>query len=182
LLDVVTKAFSASQQPIVFAYALGKAQEATRLLTDAGLNVTAHGAVANVNDAYRELGIELGPYRRYQREDFHGTRALDLRERGVLIAPPANARTSFALSFHQRRTVMLSGWGIDPSAKYRYGVDEVIPISDHADFDELLETVERVSPKIVHLQHGFVREFGDTLRQKGIDARPAQPESQLELF
>lgn len=182
LVDKCRQALAEGRQPIAYAYALGKAQHVQRVLTDRGLPVTLHGAVANVSDKYEALGVPLGAYRRYRAEDFHGSAAIPLPERGVLIAPPRNTRTPFTTRFERRWTVMLSGWGIDPNARYRYGVDDVLPLSDHADHNELWETIDRVNPKVVWLQHGFVREFLDELRSRGLDARPARPLEQLELF
>jgi len=76
---------------------------------------------------------------------------------------------------------MASGWGLDPSAKWRYGVDVLFPLSDHADHPELLETVERVNPQRVWLVHGFTREFASELRLRGRDARALGQIDQLEL-
>lgn len=182
LVEKCRQSLAEGRQPIAFAYALGKAQHLQRVLTQRGIPVSLHGAVANVSDKYEALGVPLGTYRRYRPEDFHGTAALPLPERGVLIAPPGNTRSTFTTRFERRWTVMLSGWGMDPNARYRYGVDEVLPLSDHADHGELWETLERVNPKVVWLQHGFVREFVDELRSRGLDARPARPMEQLELF
>ena len=73
---------------MLIAYSLGKAQEIVRILTDAGFNVTVHGAVAAMCRIYEQFGVPIGNYRRYAPEDFHGSRPMDLRERGVLVAPP----------------------------------------------------------------------------------------------
>jgi Cft2 family RNA processing exonuclease len=67
------------------------------------------------------------------------------------------------------------------NAQYRYGVDHALPLSDHADFDELLELVERVHPKKIYTHHGY-RAFADILRDRGHDAEPAEPDKQLMLF
>lgn len=182
LVERCAEALSQGVQPIVFAYALGKAQHVQRVLSAGGLPVTLHGAVAKMTQRYERLGVSVGPWRRYRAEDFHGSRALPLAERGVLLAPPGNSRSAFVTCFERRWTVMLSGWGMDPSARYRYGVDAVLPLSDHADHAELWETIERVRPKVVYLQHGFVREFMEELRGRGVEARPARPFDQLELF
>ena len=181
LIELVAEALAQGRQPIVLGYSLGKAQEIVRILTDHGLTVTCHGAVAGVNDIYQSLGMPLGAYKRYRSEDFHGSAALDLAERGVLVAPPQVARSAFVSRFANPLTIMMSGWGMQKNAKYRYGVDEVLPLSDHADFDELLELVERVSPRKVYTHHGY-REFAETLRAMGIDAELARPEAQLRLF
>lgn len=181
LVEVAAGALKAGRQPIVMGYSLGKAQEIVKILTDAGLAVTCHGAVHAMNEIHAKLGVSLGAYRRYRAEDFHGPAALDLAERGVLVAPPQVARSAFVAKFQNPLTVMMTGWALQKNAKYRYGVEEALPLSDHADFDELLELIERVSPKRVYTHHGY-KEFAETLRKRGIDARLARPEAQLSLF
>jgi Cft2 family RNA processing exonuclease len=64
---------------------------------------------------------------------------------------------------------MLTGWAVDPSARYRYGVHEMIALSDHADFPELVEYVERARPKVVYTLHGGPG-FAHHLRDQGIEA------------
>jgi len=181
LLEIVDGALREGRQPIVMGYSLGKSQEIVRILTGAGHRVTVHGAVFHNNQAYERLGVPLGAYRKYALEDFHGPAALDLRERGVLVAPPQVARSGFVTRFERPCRVMMSGWGLMKNAIYRYGVDHALPLSDHADFDELLELVERVGPRKVYTVHGY-REFAETLRGKGLDARCAVPDPQLNLF
>lgn len=181
LVDRCAQALSEGRQPIAMGYSLGKAQEIVRILTDAGLPVTAHGAVAGVCEVYEALGMPLGPVRRYAWGDFHGRRPIDLAQRGVLVAPPQVARTAFVTAFDRPLAIMLTGWAMDPGAKYRYGVDLALPLSDHADFDELLELIDRVRPRKVFTHHGFPQ-FVDHLRQRGIDAALARPDPQLSLF
>ena len=81
------------------------------------------------------------------------------------------------------RTVSIAptGWAVDPRTKYRWGVDHAIPLSDHADFDQLVETVRRVNPREVHCTHGPV-EFVDHLRDLGFNAFPLAPRAQKMLF
>ncbi|MFT3788636.1 MAG: MBL fold metallo-hydrolase RNA specificity domain-containing protein [Tepidisphaeraceae bacterium] len=181
LIELVVNALADGIQPIVLGYSLGKAQEIVRTLTDAGLPVTEHGAVANISDVYEQFGVGLGPRRRYAAADFHSRRALDLAERGVLVAPPQAARSPFSQRFERKLTIMMSGWALMKNARFRYGVDHALPLSDHADFDELIRTVELVNPKRVYTHHGFP-EFVDHLKKRGWDARLAKPDPQLQLF
>ena len=181
LLDRVEAAFRANRQPVVLGYSLGKAQEIVKILTSGGFNVTLHGAVHAMSEIHARLGVDLGRYRRYAFGDFHGPAALDLRERGVLVAPPNCARAGFCTRFDNPCRIVMTGWALQKNAIYRYGVEHALPLSDHADFDELLELIERVRPRKILSHHGF-REFPDLLNARGLDAELARPEEQLSLF
>ncbi|MDB5319314.1 MAG: Ribonuclease [Phycisphaerales bacterium] len=181
LLELVERAFSAGRQPIVMGYSLGKSQEIVKILTDGGHRVTVHGAVFHNNQVYGELGVQLGSYRRYASEDFHGASALDMRERGVLVAPPQVARSPFVTRFNNPCRIIMTGWALLKNSIYRFGVDHALPLSDHADFDELMELIERVQPRKIFTHHGY-REFAETLRRKGLDATCAKKDPQLTLF
>lgn len=181
LLGIVEDALRSGRQPIVLGYSLGKGQEITRILTDAGHNVTLHGAVHAMSEIYGRLGVPLGSYRRYAFADFHGPAALDLRERGVLVAPPNCARSGFCTRFENPCRVVMTGWALLKNAIYRYGVEHALPLSDHADFDELMELIDVVQPKKIFSHHGY-REFVDVLRARGLDAELARPDDQLSLF
>jgi Cft2 family RNA processing exonuclease len=181
LVELVAAAMNEGRQPVVLGYSLGKAQEITRILTSAGIPVTLHGAAYGISQIYERFGVELGIYRRYSFEDFHGPHALALEQRGVLVAPPHVTRTAFVTRFKNPCRIVMTGWGVLKNAIYRYGVDHALPLSDHADFDELLELIERVQPRKIFTHHGY-REFADLLRARGHDAEPAEPDRQLRLF
>ena len=76
---------------------------------------------------------------------------------------------------------MISGWAVDPNAIYRYQVDAAFPLSDHADYTDLLRYVELVQPKRVLTLHGFAAEFARDLRDRGVEAWALSEENQLEL-
>jgi Cft2 family RNA processing exonuclease len=78
-------------------------------------------------------------------------------------------------------TIATTGWAVDPRTKYRWGVDHALPLSDHADYGELIETVRRVSPREIHCTHG-PDEFVDHLRDLGFNAFTLAPRSQRMLF
>src|SRR4029079_4450459 len=80
-----------------------------------------------------------------------------------------------------KRVAMISGWAVEPNAIYRYQVDAAFPLSDHADYDDLLRYVELVQPQRVLTLHGFAAEFARDLRDRGIEAWPLTEQNQLEL-
>lgn len=154
----VEKAHDDHARPVVLGYTLGKAQEAMALLRDLGFPVRIHPSILAIARVYRQFGVDLGDYRAYA-----GT--LDPGE--VLVAPPSALRAGLPAG---SRTLYLSGWAIDRSTRYRLGVDDAIPLSDHADFAELLAFVEQVRPTRVFTTHG-PSAFADHLRRRGFDAQ-----------
>jgi Cft2 family RNA processing exonuclease len=78
-------------------------------------------------------------------------------------------------------TITATGWAMDPSTKYRLGVDHAIPLSDHADFDQLIEAVRRVEPREIYCTHG-TDEFVGHLCDLGFNAHPLNPPAQRRLF
>jgi len=163
--------------PIILAYSLGKAQEILAALTNTQLPVLVHSAVADMTKVYRRYQSDNFPDFEIQKKT---TTAADT-EGKVLIFPPNTAKSKFIQSIENRRLAMLSGWGISPSAKYRYRTHEVFPLSDHADYPELLSFVEKVKPKRVLTVHGYTTEFAADLRQRGIDAWSFKGIDQLEF-
>jgi hypothetical protein len=76
---------------------------------------------------------------------------------------------------------MLTGWGVNGYARMKFGVDELIPLSDHCDFGGLLSYVEMVSPSLVYTFHG-PKEFAGMLRKRGYRARHLPLCHQLDLW
>jgi len=159
--------------PVFYAYSLGKAQEAMAILLKANIPVTAHGAVHAMSRVYEDAGVHLGAYAKYDPETYDGTSAL--------IWPPPGKKRPKGANKRPLRTVMLTGWAMDPGACYRYNVGSMIALSDHADFPSLLAYIERAEPKKVWLNHG-PPEFTHHLRRLGIDAHYLQAHQQLALF
>ena len=79
------------------------------------------------------------------------------------------------------RSAILTGWAVDPNCRFRYQCDAGFPLSDHADFPDLIELVKRVQPKKVFTLHGFAAEFAHTLRDMGYDASALSEDEQLVL-
>jgi Cft2 family RNA processing exonuclease len=148
--------------PVVCGYILGKGQEALCLLTRAGYRVAVHESIYRVAKLYEEHGVDLGTY------ELLSLASVPALAGKVVLCPPHLRRTVTA-PLGRCRTVMLSGWAIDARARYRYGVDEMIALSDHADFAELLEYVERARPRVVYTVHGD-EAFATHLRRQGVEA------------
>ncbi len=158
--------------PVLFGYSLGKSQELLRSLADAQLPVMLHPQTLRLTQVYEELGLRFPPYRAFEAGEAAGH---------VVICPPQSAGSGFLKKLSSHRTAMITGWALDPGAIYRYQVDAAFPLSDHADYKDLLRFVELVQPKRVLTLHGFAADFARTLRERGIEAWAIGQDNQLEL-
>ncbi len=173
ILRFVGDAFTDGETPVLLGYSLGKAQEALALLAEHGIPTLLHPTVAAMTVACRAAGVTTLP----EPVIFEGF----ARPGHVVIAPPNAIRSKLMRALKPKRTAMLTGWAMQPGSIYRYGVDEVIPLSDHADHPGLMECIQRVRPKHILTVHGFAKEFAAELRTKGMDAWCAMGGDQLEL-
>ena len=156
--------------PVFLAYSLGKAQEAMKILSNRGFELSVHGTIYNMTKIYEEFGIRFRKYEHYQAGDLEGK---------VLIAPPSVRKSPMIENIARKRTAVLTGWAMDKGNRYFNGVDQVIPLSDHADFSELLEYVKKAQPKKIYTVHGFA-EFVESLREMGFDAEPLKRSTNTE--
>jgi Cft2 family RNA processing exonuclease len=172
LMSIVHAALAAGTTPVIHAYPLGKSQEVTCILTSRGVPVLQHPAIIEISRIYQEFGAELGDFRLFSGELLEGHAVVTL-PRGM---------NGFRLA-GMRRTVSITatGWAIDRSTRYRLGVDHALPLSDHADFDQLVEAVRRVGAREIYCTHG-PHEFVDHLRDLGFNAHPLRPPRQRRLF
>ena len=159
--------------PVLVAYAMGKAQEIMVQLAEAGFSWVLHPSVFEMTEAYAAQGVVFPPYEKLAA----GT---DLANR-VLLVPPSAARSQMIRRIRARRLAMCTGWALTPGATFRYQVDEVFALSDHADYPDLLAAVERVRPKLVLTTHGYAAEFARDLRERGIEAWSLGADDQMEF-
>ena len=158
--------------PVLLGYSLGKAQEILCALEGAGLTPMLHGSVYRMTRIYEEFGQTFCKYVRYNANDVAGK---------VLICPPGANRSRMLEKIPRKRVAMISGWAVDPNAIYRYQVDAAFPLSDHADYNDLIRYVDLVHPKCVFTLHGFAAEFARDLRDRGVEAWALTEENQLDL-
>jgi putative mRNA 3-end processing factor len=159
--------------PVLLGYPLGKSQEAMKFLSSRGFDLCAHPSIFDMAELYRECGMPIDRVRRFDGKVSEGE---------VGFFPPFNARRSGLGKIWPRATAVLTGWALDPGAASRYGADVAFPLSDHADFPQLMEYAKKTGANEVLTHHGFAEELAKALVDEGIDARPIGTMKQLELF
>jgi putative mRNA 3-end processing factor len=157
---------SQGRTTILFAYALGKAQRVLAGL-DASIGpILVHGAVRRFVDTYVQLGIKL-PVVHYA--DTEATR--NHRGQAFVVAPPAAAASAGWLrKFGPSSLAFASGWMQIRGARRRRAVDRGFVLSDHADWDGLLDTIAATGAERIGVTHGYTNILVRYLREQGLDA------------
>ncbi|PXA90265.1 ligase-associated DNA damage response exonuclease [Caulobacter sp. D4A] len=154
---------------IVGAYALGKAQRVISLLREAGWDRTihVHGAMERLNRLYENHGVDLGPLapattERGKTGDFAGS---------IIVAPPSALADRWSRRFPDPVDCFASGWMRVRARARQRGVELPLIISDHADWDELTDTLAELRPGEVWITHGREEALERWCALEGIPAR-----------
>ncbi|MDZ7849363.1 MAG: MBL fold metallo-hydrolase [Halodesulfurarchaeum sp.] len=157
---------------VLLGYALGRAQELLALADRAGRSRIRYSpAIEALN----------GPIEAARGEPFPGQVGTDSKpEPGdALVLPAQTGSLSFVDRLrrnHDAHLAGFSGWAIDESYRYARDLDVAFPLSDHCDFEELLEVVRAVDPEQVYTVHGFVDELAAAIQSRlGIRAQSLKP-------
>ena len=135
---------------LVGAYALGKAQRVIGEIRKAGDDapIYLHGALQNMCALYERHGVSLGELR-------PATGATRDEMRGhIVMAPPSALNDSWSRRLPQPITAMASGWMRVRQRARQKNVELPLVISDHADWDELTDTITEVNPLETWVTHG----------------------------
>jgi len=152
---------------LVGAYALGKAQRVVRMLRLAGYDrpIYLHGAMQGLMALYGAFGIDLGDLR--PATHLKG----DKLPGEIVVAPPSAIADRWSRRFADPVTAVASGW-MRVRARARQSRAELpLVISDHADWDELLQTLREVEAGEVWVTHGNEEALCHAAAGLGIHAR-----------
>lgn len=135
---------------LVGVYALGKCQRVIALLREAGYDapVYLHGALIGLCELYESLGVALGPL-------LPATGAPKAELAGqIVLAPPGAFADRWSRRLPDPVAAMASGWMRVKQRAKASGVELPLVISDHADWDELTETLADVGAPEIWVTHG----------------------------
>jgi putative mRNA 3-end processing factor len=157
---------SEGRNSVLFAYSLGKAQRILQNLDQSIGDVFVHGAVWNTNQALISNGIDLWDVPKVTQDTpksaFKGA---------LIIAPPSAMGTPWMKRFSPYRTGICSGWMSVRGTRRRRAADRGFVLSDHADWEGLIQAIEATEAEKVYLTHGNTAAFGKYLQEeKRIDA------------
>ncbi|HCN12107.1 MAG TPA: DNA ligase-associated DEXH box helicase, partial [Chryseobacterium sp.] len=127
--------------------------------------IFVHHSIGKINEPIESSGIQIPEYETVYFND-------DLKKvnQEIVILPPALLDSNLIRKIPNRATGICSGWmQVRGSRRWR-SADAGFAISDHADWNGLLETVKATGAEKVHVTHGQTAVFSKYLNELGIDA------------
>lgn len=162
-----------NETPVLLGYSLGKTQEILAGLAGTGLPIAIHPVAAKLTRIYERCGITFPPHSILDRK---------AAPRGhVILVPPGTQLDKAAPDLGPVRKAVLTGWALKSSCRFRHQADAAFPLSDHADFPDLLRFAHLVQPREILTLHGFAADFAQSLRDAGFQARSLSENDQLHL-
>ena len=136
------------------AYALGKAQRVISLLRHSGYDapIYIHGALTALCDYYISEGIDLGTLLPLP-EKPRGTANQELAGQ-IIMGPPSAIGSPWAKRLPDPIICFASGWMQVKARARQRAVEVPLIVSDHADWTDILATIQEVNPAEVWVTHG----------------------------
>lgn len=159
------------RKSLLAAYSLGKAQRLLSLMDPKIGPILTHGAVEATNKVLRQQGYDLPETVPVTPE----TRAAD-HPGAMVLAPPAALGSAWAKRLGPCSTGFASGWMRLRGIRRRNATDRGFVLSDHADWQGLLDAIEATGAENIYPTHGYTDIFARHLNDIGLNARPVPTE------
>jgi len=151
---------------LLFCYALGKAQRVlSELQAFTDDPVYLHGAVHTLTEVYRSLGVTMLPT--VAVSDTARKKALPGE---LVLAPPSAFRSLWMKRFDALETAFASGWMRVRANRRHRGYDRGFILSDHADWPQLIQTIQETGANQVLVTHGKSDVLVNYLEEQGYQA------------
>jgi putative mRNA 3-end processing factor len=149
---------------VLFGYTLGKAQRILKYLDPSIGEIFTHGAVENMTEVLRpQLAM---PNTVLITKD---TTAKEIRG-NIVVAPPSAHGSPWMRKMVPFETGTCSGWMAFRGARSRRATDKGFVLSDHCDWQGLLQSIKASDASRVICTHGYTDIFSRYLREIGYDA------------
>jgi putative mRNA 3-end processing factor len=152
---------------LIGAYALGKTQRLLALLRQEGWDrpIWLHGGLLALTDVYKSQGCDFGDLRPASE-----AAASDLKGQ-IVLAPPSAIHDRWSRRMGEAIHAVASGWMIVRARARQAGAELPLVISDHADWDELTQTIREVGAPRLWVTHGNEEALLHFAAGLGIEAR-----------
>jgi len=154
IINWINKNKENGKASMLLAYSLGKAQRVLQAIKETTQTIYAHGAIFNMQQMLIDAGWNIARVVRVTPET-----PKELLRGAVVIAPPSADGTTWMKKFTPYSVGVCSGWMQVRGNARRRNVDAGFALSDHADWDGLLQTVRATGAERIYVTHGFQSAF-----------------------
>jgi putative mRNA 3-end processing factor len=154
---------SPDKTSLLFCYSLGKAQRLLNEISKTNFegNIYSHKSIHKMNDCYRQLGICIKDTIKIENK-----KKIDQLKGNLILLPPSLSKGSYLKNLKNIQTAFASGWMSIRALRNRSGYDKGFAISDHADWNGILEVVKKSEAKNVFFHHGDSEVLSKYLSEK----------------
>ena len=149
---------------LLMGYSLGKAQRLMQMIEDPIGPIYTHPVVDDTNQVLSEGGLKL-----HDATVIEGPGDYPDISSALVIAPPGALRSAWIKNIGPFVSASASGWN-QTKRWTRGNAHRNFVISDHADWPQLIQTVEETGAENIYVMHGFTSIFGGHLRDLGYRA------------
>ncbi len=169
----VQNALAAARTPVLLVSPFGTSMEVSQWLAAEGFALRGHRSIVAAATNFRAAGAAPPVIGRF---------AGRVAKREVLLWPPEARDAPLLGAIDSPAFAFVSGFSLAPDAFSAMRAEVGIALSNQSGFPELLEYVESTGAKEVALYRGFPEELAAALKQRGFEAYPLGPPTQMELF
>lgn len=150
---------------VLLGYSLGKAQRILKNLDHNLGAVYTHGAIEQVHEVIRSQKIDLPVTHRIwadlPRKQIDGS---------LVLAPPSVVGSPWLQKLQPNSTGIASGWMALRGTRRRRGADRGFILSDHADWEGLIQTIRETGAEKIFVTHGYTDILSKWLNEQGWEA------------
>ncbi len=173
ITERVVSIIESGRLPILYAYSLGKAQEAIALLQKQKiLTITGNYTIEKVNKAYNKYGANLksiSPDSPHVHEYIDmGCAIISSQPRSTIRRIEKQANLGKYEIENKSQVVNLTGWSLNDFSGNNF------PLSAHCDFNRLVRFVQEVGARVVYCFTSNANEFSQHLSHMNINAVPLE--------
>lgn len=155
---------------LIGVYALGKCQRVMSTLRTAGYEnpFYLHGALISLTQLYQAQGYDFGKW--LPASELKGKAREEMRGK-IVLAPPSTLADRWSRTLPDVLPIMASGWMQIRARARQRRAEMALIVSDHADWNDLIITVEETQAKDVWITHGRTDALECELKKRGINAK-----------
>lgn len=178
LVSTIRKYLDHGRSPVILCNPIATAQEITKLLCDANIDVAVHSTIFRINRVYESFGSTLGKFTLLNKKP-HEPRVLILpKSRKTNSMPSVKNFGGPFLTIEEA----LPQFRRDTSDAFVTNVEDTFYLSNYGDGPELSAIIQLVAPKELYFFGPYAKRYVEEMKGAAPKVRPLYVNDQATLF